>query len=92
LVLTITYNVAASTRQRIETSEIAKEGEIKVIAFNPHGPNIDYTIPRVKLKPSGDIALLQDPESTAWQTMGLMGEVLVRTGYAKVYKDNRPLV
>ncbi len=86
----VTYNVSANTRSQIATGETEVEGELKLISYNAAGPQSDYTIPRCVIAPNGDIALLQDPESTAWQTMGFSVTALKKGNLALVYVDGRP--
>ena len=90
--LTVDYSVAASSRTRLASGELIVEGELKLVAFNPIGEDVDYTIPRVQLAGSGSLDLLQDPESTAFQTMTLEAKVLKKGSLSLVYADGRAVV
>src|SRR5690606_26174094 len=69
--ITVEYDVAASTREQIIAGEETIEGELKFVSFNAVGPQGDIIIPRARISPNGDFALINDPESTAFQTMPL---------------------
>jgi hypothetical protein len=90
----VTYGRAASTRTQIVSNEssLGVKGELKVISNNPTGPNVDHLFPRVVLKPSGDLSLIMDPESTEFQTMGLTGTALKKGNLPYVITDERPVV
>lgn len=87
--VTITYDVAASTREQIAMGDRQIEGELKFISFNATGPEADTTIPRAKLSANGDLSMLNDPESTAYQTLSLSISVLKKGDLALAYRDGR---
>lgn len=83
----VTYNVAATTWERVISGNSPIEGAMRFIGYNAAGEQADFYMPRVKLMPNGDYALKGDD----WQQIPLMVEVLKRTGYEAVYRDGRPL-
>lgn len=87
----ITYTAAVASSSRIALGDVDAEGELKFIAFNPVGANHDITIPRAKISPNGDLSMLTDPESPAWQTMGLSIAALKKDNLALAYRDGRPV-
>lgn len=82
--LSVTYDVEASTYKQIESSEISVEGEVKFVSQNPYGPNRQIVIPRLRIAPQGDLPLIGDAETPAWQQMTLTMTALK--------KGNMPLV
>lgn len=84
------FDVAVSTRTQIAAGISQVEGEMKFISFNPFGEQSDITIPRCRLIPNGDLALVSDPASPAWQTMGLNLTALKKGNQALAYRDGRP--
>jgi len=86
--LVITYTTAASSRTVMVSSEDEIEGELKFIADNPVGANIDYYMPWVKLSPNGEFALITEE----WASLPFNIEVLKKTGYAALYGDGRPVL
>lgn len=89
--ITVTYDVTASTREQIIASETQVEGELKFVSFNPIGGQGDITMPRARLAPNGDFNLVNDPDSTAFQTMPLSVSVLKKGNLALAYRDGRAL-
>ncbi|MGA1831675.1 hypothetical protein [Rhizobium wenxiniae] len=87
----VEFDVAASTREQIITGETQIEGALKFIADNPVGPNTDIIIPRARLSPNGDFALVADPESTDFQTMSLSISVLKKGNLPLAIQDGRPI-
>ena len=87
--LKVTYNVTASTREQIVAGENQVEGALKFISYNPVGAQGDIIIPRARLSPNGDFALVMDPESTEFQTMPLNISVLKKGNLALAYRDGR---
>lgn len=87
--LTVTYNVSASTREQIIAGETQVEGELKFVSMNPVGVQGDITIPRARIAPNGDFALVNDPESTDFQQMPLTISVLKKGNLALAYRDGR---
>lgn len=86
--LTITYDVsAANSREVLVSSDDEIEGELKYIAYNATGPNIDYFFPRAKLTPNGEFNLIGEE----FLTLPFSIEGLQRDGLALVYGDGRPV-
>jgi hypothetical protein len=90
--LTVTYDVAAASRQRVASGDVEIEGELKIVAFNAVGDQIDYTFPRVQISGSGGLDLMQDPESPAFQQMTLDVSLLKKGTLALAYADGRAVV
>mgnify|MGYP000950039941 CR=1 FL=1 len=87
--LQITYDVAASTRERVVSGSASVYGALRFVADNPKGPNRDYFLPYVKLAPDGDYALKGDE----WQTMGFGFEVLKKASNIEaMYIDGQPVL
>lgn len=82
--IAVTYDVAASTYRQIEAGEVSVEGEVKFVSQNPYGPNRQILIPRMRIAPQGDLPLIGDAESPAWQQMSMVMTALK--------KGNMPLV
>ena len=89
---TITFDVAASTRELTIATDEQIEGEMKFVSMNPDGPRRDIILPRVRLSPNGDFSLVNDPESPAWQTMPLSISVLKKGTKPLALIEGRPFV
>ena len=87
---TITFDVAASTREVTISTDIQIEGEMKFVAMNPDGPRRDIIIPRVRLAPNGDFQLVNDPDSPAFQQMPLTISALQRGTKPLAIVEGRP--
>lgn len=81
----VTYDVKASTRQRIISKSDTIEGSLRFIAYNPAGKDIDYFMPWVKITPSGDFQLKGDE----WQQLPFDLEVLKKGSLESIYMDGR---
>lgn len=85
--LLIDYTPVANTRQRIMTNNGASlEGSLRFVATNPKGPLRDYLIPKVTLRPTGDLAL----KGEDWQVANFAVEIGANEGQAAIYIDGRP--
>lgn len=84
--LAVTYDVAASTRQRMVSAAKSVEGTLRFIADNPSGDNIDYFMPHVMVAPDGDYTIKGDD----WQQVKFKLSVLQKSGYAAIYADGQP--
>lgn len=83
----VTYDVQASTRDRVVSGSSSVYGSLRFVADNPKGENMDYFFPYVKIAPDGDYALKGDE----WQTMGFSFEVLKKASNVEaVYIDGQP--
>ncbi|OQM75597.1 hypothetical protein [Manganibacter manganicus] len=89
LKIVVTYDVAASTREQIVAGDTQVEGALKFVSFNALGEQADYTMPRARLSANGDFALVNDPDSTAFQTMPLSLAILKKGNLALAYRDGR---
>ena len=86
----INYTAATASSTQIAMGEVDAEGEMKFVAFNPVGENNDLTLPRVRISPNGDLSMLTDPESPAWQTIGLTITALKKDSLSLAYRNGRP--
>lgn len=83
----VTFDVAASSRERIVSGSSSVYGSLRFVADNPKGPNRDYFLPYVKLSPDGDYNLKGDE----WQQMGFTFEVLKKASNVEaMYIDGQP--
>jgi len=81
----VTYDVAASTREHIVSSNSVIYAALHFVADNPKGTNRDIYIPLVKIAPDGDYNLISDD----WSSMGFTYQVLQKGTQAAVYVDGR---
>lgn len=84
--ITVTYDVKASTRDRVISRSMTIEGTMRFIAHNPAGRNLDYFMPWVKITPNGDFQLKGDD----WQALSFSMEVLKKGSLESIYVDGRP--
>jgi hypothetical protein len=92
--LGLTYNVAASTRNRVINGNAPAEGALRFVSgnvgsFATPGAYVqrDFFAPWVKLTPNGDFTLISD----TWQQISFDVEILTKPGYAAVYADGRAM-
>ena len=83
--LDITYDVAASTRERVISGTEPVEGALRFVAYNPKGADTDYFMPWVKITPNGDYAL----KGEEWQAIPFNVEVLKKTTVPAILADGR---
>ena len=69
-----TYDVSASTRDRVVSAGEQARGLLHFVADNPEGTNRDIILPSVTLAPNGDFAIKGD--GTDWIMMEFTLEVL----------------
>lgn len=85
--LLVDYTPVANSRDRITSSNAASlTGSLRFIAKNPKGPQRDFYLPSVTLRPEGDFALKGDD----WQVAGFAVEINQNAGQAAIYIDGRP--
>lgn len=84
--ITVTYDIEASTRSQIISSQNSAEGALRFISYNPRGQKIDYFMPWVKFSPNGEIALITEE----WMTIPLTIEALAKGDLESIYADGRP--
>lgn len=85
-VITVTYDIAAGTREFIIGKGQELVGAMRFIATNTKGTKKDYYWPMVKLTPNGDYAL----KGQEWHSIPFTVEVLKRDATTEpVYIDGR---
>lgn len=82
----ITFDVAATTRERVISSSDSIYGAVRFVGTNPVGTKRDIYMPYVKLSPDGDYNLKGDD----WQTVGFTMEILKKGSLEAIYLDGRP--
>lgn len=86
--LTVTYDIDASTRDRIISKNQQINGQLRFVAYNAVGKNVDYFMAYVRISPNGDFSLKSDE----WQQLGFSVEVLeLNRDTPAVFADGRPL-
>lgn len=84
-----TYDVSASTRERVISAGDQAKGLLHFVSDNPEGSNRDIILPYVTLAPNGDFALKGD--GTDWTSMEFTLEVLKKDAATPaVIIDGRP--
>jgi hypothetical protein len=61
--LRIDYTVGAATRDQVISGSSSVEGALRFLSFNPAGKDREVYLPRVKMTPNGDFALLSGDEA-----------------------------
>lgn len=84
--LVITYNLEASTRDRVISKSQTIEGALQYRARNPKGLQIDYLMPWVQVSPNGDFAI----KAEEWQALPFTLEILKKGNLEAIYADGRP--
>lgn len=84
--LDVTYDVSASTRDRVISGSEPREGAMRFIADNPKGVNRDYVFSWVKVSPNGDFNLKGDE----WAVIPFSLEFLKPVAAEAIYIDGRP--
>lgn len=87
----VEYDVASSSREITIAGEEQIEGELKFVSYNATGSQSDIIIPRAQIGPNGDFSIVNDPESTAFQTMPLSISALQKNSMALAYREGRPV-
>lgn len=86
----VTYDVQASTRDRVVSKGTLVKGALHFIADNPAGSNRDIYMPSVTLAPNGDFQIKGD--GTDWAQMEFTLEVLTKnSSTSAIYIDGRPV-
>jgi hypothetical protein len=86
--ISLTYDVAASTRSQVVSGTQQIEGALKFVSANAAGDDKDWLLPYVKLSPNGDFGLI----SEEWQQLPLSLEVLKpNDGRERIYVNGRPV-
>lgn len=84
--ITVDYTVDPSTRDRVISKGTSIEGQLRYVAANPAGKNIDYFMASVKITPNGDLSLKGDD----WQQVPMNIEILRKGDLAAIYAEGRP--
>jgi len=84
--LTVTYDLLASTRQRVVSGSTPIRGRVMYVEDNPVGDNLTYMLPEVIIRPNGDLTLKGD----AWQELSFNIAVLKPIGQEAIYIDGAP--
>lgn len=83
----LTYDLKATTRDRVISGSTPVEGAMMYEANNPKGKNFDYYLPYIRVAPNGDYNLKGDE----WQTIPLSLEILKPANGEAIYLDSRPV-
>lgn len=62
----LTFTSEPYTFTEMKTGRTAIQGEMRFVSFNGTGPNRELVIPRVEIKPNGDMSFIGDAESPDW--------------------------
>lgn len=85
----VDYTKTAESREQVSASDLgAKYGALRYIADNTSGPNRDLYVPRLLLRPDGELAF---KSRDAYMLMQFQAEFLKRGSYAQCYVDGRPI-
>jgi hypothetical protein len=88
--ISVSYTKGVKTWTQIKTGNDAElAGSLRVIADNATGPNRDYYMPSVKLKPRGDFPVITS--DTQYITMEFDLEVLTPANGSAIYLDDQPV-
>ncbi|MCE8012892.1 hypothetical protein [Billgrantia desiderata] len=87
--LTVTYDVAASTRSVVVSGAKQVQGKLRFISANPEGAGDqrDYFMPSVTLSANGDFALKAEQD---WQAIPFSVEIAKTESAEAIYADGRP--
>lgn len=83
----VDFDVAASTRPQVIAGNTEIGGSLLFQAFNPAGPRMDYLMPYVKIRPSGDLQLISEEFMQVEFTL----EVLALGSYSPIYLNGQPV-
>lgn len=83
----ITYDLRASTRDRVVSGDTAVEGALLYRARNPAGDQINFYMPYIKVTPNGDFSLKGDE----FQVLPFNIEILKAAGQEAIYADGVPV-
>ena len=87
--VTLEFGVAANKRDQVISGSNSVTGELKFLAYNAEGNNIDYWLPYVEISPNGEYSLISE---NALQTLPLTLDVQTRGNLAAVYLDGQAVV
>ncbi len=86
--ITVTYDILASSRSLVLSSNAPIYGSMRFIAFNAVGEKADFFLPKVRIAPQGDYNLKGDE----WQSIPFTFQVLKKPGLAAIYRDGRAYI
>lgn len=86
--ITVEWASEAYTQEFAVSDADTIEGQLRYVADNPMGENIDYLLPWVQITPDGDYALKGDD----WQVMNFTLAILKKGDLKAVYANGRPYV
>lgn len=84
----VTYDVAASTRTRILSGAVAIEGQVRFIAYNAVGEDIDYFMASVSVSPDGDYSIKGGDD---WSKVGFTLEIGQLRDIPAIVMDGLPI-
>lgn len=82
----VTYDAAGQSHDLVISGSSLLSGAVRFLAFNGVGKQTDFYMPKVTLRPNGEMALKGDD----WQQFGFNLEILKKAGLANIYADGRP--
>jgi hypothetical protein len=85
--VTITYDVAASTRTRVISGRNPLTGLLRYISDNATGKQQDYIMPNAVLRPNGEFALKAESD---WQSVQFNAEFLAFKTLEAIIAETRP--
>ena len=85
--IVVTYNVLASTQERILSGSAPVEGAMRYLENNPRGTDRDMFLPFVKITPNGDLALKGDD----WRQIPFSIEALKPSVGEAIYINGLPV-
>lgn len=86
--LTIGYTKSAATFEQITSDNLgAKQGALRYVAANTEGANRDVYIPKITLRPSGELSMKSRTDA---QQMVFEAGIGTRGGLPQVYLNGRP--
>lgn len=84
--MVVTFDLEASTRDRVISKSMTVEGALQYRSKNAKGKQIDYLMPWVQLSPNGDFAI----KAEEWQALPFTMEILKKGSLEAIYADGRP--
>lgn len=82
---TVTYDIVAQTQERVISAKDQIQGAMRFRSFNGAGAQRNIYMPKVTLRPSGEIALKGDE----WQNASFNAEILQAGNLANVFATAR---
>lgn len=85
--ITVNFDIQAVNRDVVIAADTEIEGALRFLSFAPKGRRIDYYMPYVKIRPNGDLSLIQESE---WMSAPFNLEILKKGDLASIYLDGQP--